>query len=296
MQVLLSLVSLAAATPVIVNQEEPFTTMQLYAHFAIDRSDQDISDTSGYGGGYGGGDYGGHGGSGYDASSGGHLESSGGFDGGHQDFSSGGGDFGGHGGDDGGHGISLDAGQNYVHSVPVSEHVEVTKPVAIPVYKHIGNVYIRSFISFFPDLQLKFAVKKNCNFNNKRSKSFSSYSFFALFEGTFYRTKRFSSRCTGSKISTDRRATSGSSWCSSTLSRPRSCSKTLSYPGGEDDSDPGGEEGSLSRGKTHSRTRRKASSYHDRETHSRPRCETVSHQNSRLQDHLSSCEETLEHI
>lgn len=28
---------------------------------------------------------------------------------------------------------------HYVHSVPVSEHVEVTKPVAVPVYKEIGN-------------------------------------------------------------------------------------------------------------------------------------------------------------
>ncbi|KAK0084387.1 hypothetical protein PV325_007115 [Microctonus aethiopoides] len=29
-------------------------------------------------------------------------------------------------------------GDNHVHSVPVSEHVEVTKPVAVPVYKEIG--------------------------------------------------------------------------------------------------------------------------------------------------------------
>lgn len=28
---------------------------------------------------------------------------------------------------------------HYVHSVPVSEHVEVTRPVAVPVYKEIGN-------------------------------------------------------------------------------------------------------------------------------------------------------------
>ena len=28
---------------------------------------------------------------------------------------------------------------HYVHSVPVSEHVEVSRPVAVPVYKEIGN-------------------------------------------------------------------------------------------------------------------------------------------------------------
>lgn len=150
-QILLSLMSMAAAMPTIVSQDDGRYMLQLFSsQHAIDRSDQDISGTSGsggYGGGYGGGDYGssggfggGHEGGGFDASAGGHLESSGGFDGGHQDFSSGGGFDGGHGGDDSGHGISLDGGQNYVHSVPVSEHVEVTKPVAIPVYKHIGNV------------------------------------------------------------------------------------------------------------------------------------------------------------
>jgi len=154
-QVLLSLVSLAVARPTIVNQDEghhvPYMLHMFSAEHAIDRSDQEIASTSGgggyggsygggYGGSYGGGDFGGHGGGGFDGGSGGHLESSGGLEGGHQDFSSGGGFDGGHGGDDGGHGLSLDGGHNYVHSVPVSEHVEVTKPVAVPVYKHIGNV------------------------------------------------------------------------------------------------------------------------------------------------------------
>lgn len=137
----------------IVNQDGGYYTLQLFnVQHAIDRSDQEIAGTSGgsgygggyggsYGGGYGGGDFGGHSGGGYDGGSSG-LESSGGLDGGHQDFSSGGGFDGGQGGDDGGHGISLDSGHNYVHSVPVSEHVEVTKPVAIPVYKHVGNVFL----------------------------------------------------------------------------------------------------------------------------------------------------------
>jgi len=138
-------VSLSAATPVFVGEDGQYVMQVFSIQPAIDRSDQEISGTSGssgYGGsGYGGGDYGGgHEGGGFDAGAGGHLQSSGGFDGGHQDFSSGGGFDGGHGGDDSGHGIALDGGHNYVHSVPVSEHVEVTKPVAVPVYKHIGNI------------------------------------------------------------------------------------------------------------------------------------------------------------
>lgn len=169
MQVLLSLVSLAAATPVIVNQDDGHYMVQIFGNpYPIDRSDQESVGTSGgggYGGGYGGGDFGGghgggdfgggHGGGGFDGGSGGHLEASGGqFDGGHQDFSSiggghGGGFDGGYGGDDGGHGVSLDSGHNHVHSVPVSEHVEVTKPVAVPVYKHIGNVSSCRVLSAF---------------------------------------------------------------------------------------------------------------------------------------------------
>lgn len=127
---------------------------------AIDRSDQATSGTSGsgydggyggsygssYGGSYGGSDYGGgQGGGGFSGGSSGHLESSSGLDSGHQDFSSGGGYEAGS--DEGSHGISLDSGHNYVHSVPVSEHVEVTKPIAVPVYKHIGKVFL---LSFFP--------------------------------------------------------------------------------------------------------------------------------------------------
>jgi len=88
-------------------------------------------------------------------SAGGHLESGDGLDGGHQDFSSSGGFDGGHGGDDGGHGLSLDSGHNYVQSVPVSEHVEVTKPVAVPVYKHIGNVLFPEYPPLKCELYLK---------------------------------------------------------------------------------------------------------------------------------------------
>lgn len=155
-QVLLSLVSLATAAPVIVDQNDGqhYYMLQLFtAQDAIDRSDQQIAGTSSdsggyggsyggssYGGGYGGGDFGGGQGGGFDGGTGGHLESSGGYDGGHDFSSSGGGFEGSHGGDDGGQGLSLDGGHNYVHSVPVSEHVEVTKPVAVPVYKHVGNV------------------------------------------------------------------------------------------------------------------------------------------------------------
>ncbi|XP_034951543.1 uncharacterized protein [Chelonus insularis] len=47
----------------------------------------------------------------------------------HEDFD--------HGNQEGLHGDGF-SGDNHVHSVPVSEHVEVTKPVAVPVYKEIG--------------------------------------------------------------------------------------------------------------------------------------------------------------
>lgn len=160
-QVFLSLMSLAAAMPVIVDQDGKHYMMQIFSiQHAIDRSDQEISGTSGsggydggygsssYGSGYGGSDYGSsYGGGGYSASSSAHLDSSGDLDSSHQDFSSGGGYDAGHGGDDGSQGISLDGGHNYVHSVPVSEHVEVTKPVAVPVYKHIGKVFLPSLLS-----------------------------------------------------------------------------------------------------------------------------------------------------
>lgn len=99
-----------------------------------------------YAGGYGGGDFGGgheaefgggHGG-GFEGSSGGHLE----VGGDHSDYSSLGGGGGGlEGGDEGG--VSLDGGHHsVVQSVPVSEHVEVTKPVPVKVVKHIGEPFI----------------------------------------------------------------------------------------------------------------------------------------------------------
>jgi len=168
-------VSLAAAAPIIVDQDGRHYMMQIFKiQPTIDRSDQEISGTSGsgydsssyggsygssYGGSYGGSDYGSDHGGDFSGGSSGHLESSSGLDSSHQDFSSGGGYDSGHGSDDGGHGISLDSGHNYVHSVPVSEHVEVTKPVAIPVYKHIGEYsYFHSFLDF--ESYLKFIIGK----------------------------------------------------------------------------------------------------------------------------------------
>lgn len=41
-------------------------------------------------------------------------------------------------GQDDGHDFHGD--NNHVHSVPISEHVEVTKPISVPVYKEIGKV------------------------------------------------------------------------------------------------------------------------------------------------------------
>lgn len=67
-----------------------------------------------------------------------HVEPSGSGYEGQQDYSSYS-DFGNfNGGNDDSHSF-IDHGNNYVHSVPVSEHVEVTKPIAIPVYKDIGE-------------------------------------------------------------------------------------------------------------------------------------------------------------
>ena len=159
-QVLLSLVSLAASAPVIVQDHHQHFQPQLHGGFhPLERSDQESLATSSgsyggggdyggaggeYGGGYGGGDFGheaefggGHGG-GFEGSSGGHLE----VGGEHSDYSSLGGGGGGHleGGDEGG--VSLDGGHHsVVQSVPVSEHVEVTKPVPVKVVKHIGEPF-----------------------------------------------------------------------------------------------------------------------------------------------------------
>lgn len=164
---LLSLVSLAAAAPVIVQQEE--REYQLHGGFKpIERSDQEGLGSSasgsyggdygggygggeygggeygggysgGYGGGYGGGEFGGGHGGGLEGSSGGHLEASGGDHLG-SDYSSLGGGY--EGGDEG---VSLDGGHSVVQSVPVSEHVEVTKPIPVKVVKHIGKA--RRFFS-----------------------------------------------------------------------------------------------------------------------------------------------------
>ena len=159
---LLSLVSLAASAPVIVHQDQNQFQPQLYGGFQpVERSDQDGLGTSSggsygsdFGGNYGGGDYsgggtggeyggsyggggdfgGGHSG-GLEGSSGGHLEAGG--DHLSSDYSSLGGGY--EGGDESG--VSLDGGHSVVHSVPVSEHVEVTKPVPVKVIKHIGTIF-----------------------------------------------------------------------------------------------------------------------------------------------------------
>lgn len=170
--------SLAAAAPIIVDQDGRHYMMQIFKiQPTIDRSDQEISGTSGsgydsnygssYGGSYSGSDYGSSHGGDFSAGTSEHLESSSGLDSGHQDFSSGGGYDGGHGSDDGSHGISLDSGHNYVHSVPVSEHVEVTKPVAIPVYKHIGKVFL---LLFFSRLRSVFEIYKKIDIEGERKK------------------------------------------------------------------------------------------------------------------------------
>lgn len=93
-----------------------------------------------------------------------HVEPSG-YEG-QQDYSSYS-DFGNyHGGnDDSSHGFE-DHGNNYVHSVPVSEHVEVTKPIAIPVYKDIGKLR-KSFLFFHIYLILN--INKNLT-NWKKNK------------------------------------------------------------------------------------------------------------------------------
>lgn len=67
--------------------------------------------------------YGGHGGGGDGGS---QEQYGGGYGGSHEAYVS---------GHDGEH--------NHVHTIPVSEHVEVTKPVAVPVYKQIGKILCR---------------------------------------------------------------------------------------------------------------------------------------------------------
>lgn len=59
------------------------------------------------------------------------LQSSDAYNTGHQDVSSY--------GDYGGGQSDLGGIYNYQHTIPVSEHVEVTKPIAVPVYKDIGK-------------------------------------------------------------------------------------------------------------------------------------------------------------
>ncbi|XP_066585108.1 uncharacterized protein [Prorops nasuta] len=135
---LLSLVSLVSAVPIIVDQSGNQYYIQAFRHFpyAIERSDQDSLATADSEVGHE---------SDYGAEQGGGIESTGAhfqstihqYQGGQHDFSPstyGGG----YGEDSGSHGISFENEHNTVHSVPVSEHVEVTKPIPVPVYKEIG--------------------------------------------------------------------------------------------------------------------------------------------------------------
>jgi len=112
-------------------------------------------------------------------------------------------------------------------------------------------------------------------------------------ELTLISFESFSFRCTSPEISADSRAASDSSWRSATLSRSCSRTEAYSHTSREDGGGPGREEGALPRGEAYTGTHRKAGSYHNRETHPRPSREAVSHQNSRLQDHLPSREEAL---
>lgn len=159
---------------------------QLHGGFhPVERSDQESLGTSSggsyggggdyggageYGGGYGGGDFGGgheaefgggHGG-GFEGSSGGHLE----VGGDHSDYSSLGGGGGGlEGGDEGG--VSLDGGHHsVVQSVPVSEHVEVTKPVPVKVVKHIGEPFNGILFSEFCTFIITLSSTISCGYFN----------------------------------------------------------------------------------------------------------------------------------
>lgn len=143
---LLALLSVAAATPITIAQYGGHYFIPYYNHMQqmqqqiqqIERSDNypAATESGGYGSDLTGGEN--HDFSSDNSASHVHPSSSG-FDGGHEDYSSF--DFSKlHGGDDGSHGGGyIDHGDNYVHSVPVSEHVEVTKPIAVPVYKDIGT-------------------------------------------------------------------------------------------------------------------------------------------------------------
>ena len=137
---MISMLSLAAATPITVAQYRGHFYIPFFRQLQqIERSDSypSASENGGYSSEVTGGDHNDF--SSDDSQS--HIESSNsGFDDGHQDYSSFTGFNNYHGGEDGSHGGGyVDHGDNYVHTFPVSEHVEVTKPVAVPVYKEIGT-------------------------------------------------------------------------------------------------------------------------------------------------------------
>lgn len=177
LQILLSVLSLAVAAPWEPSynpwEQQQYQYQPQAQALASDNSYQQYART-GYESSGPVGDTGSYGSTGYDQGSSGQLEATS-YEGGHggqeaqnyQGFSASGGhggfdegagqnyasfeNFGGHDnggghGDEGaGHGVNLGGGDSYVHSVPVSEHVEVTRPVAVPVYKEIGKRTTGSF-------------------------------------------------------------------------------------------------------------------------------------------------------
>lgn len=139
LQIFFTLLSMVAASPITITEFQGRYYLPFFNNYPnIERSDSyaAASETEGYNDDittgtdphYLSGD-----------NSGGHIETSGsGYEGQH-DYSSYT-DYGNyHGSNSNPHGLE-DHGNNYVHSVPVSEHVEVTKPIAIPVYKDIGTL------------------------------------------------------------------------------------------------------------------------------------------------------------
>ncbi|XP_043466218.1 uncharacterized protein LOC122501052 [Leptopilina heterotoma] len=132
-----TLVSMVAASPITITEFQGRYYLPFFNNYQnIERSDSyaAATETEGYNDDVTGTDP--HYFSG--ENSGGQIETSGGggYEGQH-DYSSYA-DYGNYHGSNGNpHGLE-DHGNNYVHSVPVSEHVEVTKPIAIPVYKDIG--------------------------------------------------------------------------------------------------------------------------------------------------------------
>lgn len=100
-------------------------------------------------------------------------------------------------------------------------------------------------------------------------------------------------RGTSSSNLEDRCTPSGASRCSSTVSGGASGSKIGPRTSGEDGGRACGEEGPFPSWEAYSSACREADPYHDRETRAGAGYQTVSHQNTRVQDDLSPREEAL---